>query len=1419
MKSKFDKALCVSLTLLLVLQPMFLSAHDFGGTTNPGRAPGQDLARDSKKNQRTGGAISLFDGSETCSEVDLEILGYFPILFSRTYDSRSTYDTPLGYGWDHNYNIRLFTYADGSAVIRWENGTKLRFVKTGGSYVGEDGTPGELEDKGDGTFTFKTPMGMKYAFDILGNLVRITDNRGNYLFFSYTADKKPLVGKSPFSVAPAQLSIVSHAYQLLSIAEGTVNGLTGRELTLSYDAATGRLLSVSDTAGRIVGYVHDGDGNLIRVNYPEDLFHAYDYTDVNDPHNLTVFMRGYAKQETEIARVFYENTYDGQDRVVAQTHAGGRLEIEYTVPMVRTTVTRVVKDEAGIELHNFQNTYEFNLEGYLFAYTDEGGNRLECIRDANNNIIKKVIWENKGTLGSPDLAVFKTTDYQYDTDFNLTSKRITLEDGEILTWNYAYDHGWLKSYRLSSSKYPGKNRQLTQAFDYNTDGFPQNIAKQSLMTGSSGTPEYFEVLYGYDDTGQLETVKYGNGDIDTYTFVDGLLTGINAYAYIWSSDGRPNLTEIRGPGGTIATITYDAFDRPIKATNALGEELLFTHEGWDLVRMEKGKTATQRGYLENFTYDAVGRLLSQALDLSGSPYSSVGYRYDSVGNLSSITNALGQRTEFIYDAKKRLIQRNLPNGAQVVYEYDLLGNRISRQMTSVGNFSDSVYDRLNRVRQMTDAAGNTFLYDYEFNNIKTITDPYGHVRSFEYDLGGRLISEKTPAGKTRWYEYDRKGKLAKKTDAKGVRTEFMYNSQDRLVKTTVFSEPQRVLTSEYNDEGRIVSYADSALSGAPILTYTYDALNRVDTVTNQAIQKTIDYDYNNYGFLSQLTLKETGGVPIFSFLYEYDSAGRLISVTEEGDRQTTVSYDDAGHVEGLEYPPGAKSIISYESTSGWLQSIEYRKADDSVLESFQYAYEDTGVVSEASDRTGTTTYTYDALLQLSGATYPAGSDLTAESYSYGSAGNRLSSAEFSDWTYNADNQLTHFGNTDLSYDENGNTSRMTTAGVDTSFQFDTLNRLTALTKTGTSASYQYDHAGRRIKKEVNGVGRWFMYDGYRLIAEFDGAGSLLKRYGYLPSSYSPYSVADATGYYSVLSDGMGVPRVLINESEAIVWRGDSQAFGRMVVNEDVDGDGNSVSMHLRFPGQYHDAESGLHCNSNRFYNPQTGRFLSMDPFQDNIYFSPALNAYIYAFNNPLAYLDLDGRKGVWGYFWDEITTRPLQNTWLGLQGKFGAGTQIFSALALTLSAAGLVLFGGAYLATGGVTMLVAVHGAKIATVAGLFGVSIPVTQQAVILMPATIALADQPPSNTSDAMNLVEVALSDPPDNVIDGIATAHKVVTSSVSIADRADKEKWRRIREGEISPYTQIESHPETVPFSGSGGGGGSGMLTPLMSPDFNM
>jgi RHS repeat-associated protein len=130
----------------------------------------------------------------------------------------------------------------------------------------------------------------------------------------------------------------------------------------------------------------------------------------------------------------------------------------------------------------------------------------------------------------------------------------------------------------------------------------------------------------------------------------------------------------------------------------------------------------------------------------------------------------------------------------------------------------------------------------------------------------------------------------------------------------------------------------------------------------------------------------------------------------------------------------------------------------------------------------------------------------------------------------------------------------------------------------------------------------------------------------LGTSASGYVVADGVKFLPaptvshLYADHLGTPRVITNTANTVLWRWDSDPFGQGFPNEDVDGNGVRFLYNLRFPGQYYDAETGLHYNYFRDYDPSLGRYVESDP----IGLRGGLNTYAYVENNPVNDIDPEG---------------------------------------------------------------------------------------------------------------------------------------------------------------------------------------------------
>jgi RHS repeat-associated protein len=85
----------------------------------------------------------------------------------------------------------------------------------------------------------------------------------------------------------------------------------------------------------------------------------------------------------------------------------------------------------------------------------------------------------------------------------------------------------------------------------------------------------------------------------------------------------------------------------------------------------------------------------------------------------------------------------------------------------------------------------------------------------------------------------------------------------------------------------------------------------------------------------------------------------------------------------------------------------------------------------------------------------------------------------------------------------------------------------------------------------------------------------------------------------------------------VAWQSSHEAYGDAQVTSSL---GAGRAFNIRFPGQYHDAETGLHYNRFRYYDPEIGRYISADPIGQ----VGDLNVYRYALANPALLADPQG---------------------------------------------------------------------------------------------------------------------------------------------------------------------------------------------------
>ena len=365
------------------------------------------------------------------------------------------------------------------------------------------------------------------------------------------------------------------------------------------------------------------------------------------------------------------------------------------------------------------------------------------------------------------------------------------------------------------------------------------------------------------------------------------------------------------------------------------------------------------------------------------------------------------------------------------------------------------------------------------------------------------------------------------------------------------------------------------------------------------------------------TLTDTSGTSIAAASFQHDAAGRLTKIERANGATSTYAYNEAGHVTQITHANGSKTLAT-----------------------FAYERDAKGRLTKATETLGSSTTTkiweYDKDGKLTKESVSAQGLTNACSYTYDAVGNRTQKdcdGVKTTYSYNNLDQLTQESNngrvTAYRYDGRGNLIEKKTAAATITYQWSSDNRLQSVSDGSTKVSYGYDALGRRISRtEESGANKtetqWIL-DTARSYSEIitertrtNGGAWSVTSYTHTPDGVGLQVAETRNGNTRhIYADAQGSTRLVTDAAGNVIESLDFDAFGNETAT-------NTKEARHRYTGESYDATTGLYHLRARDYDPQTGRFISMDEQPGSQRIPLSLNKYIYGGADPVNHIDPSG---------------------------------------------------------------------------------------------------------------------------------------------------------------------------------------------------
>ncbi len=796
--------------------------------------------------------------------------------------------------------------------------------------------------------------------------------------------------------------------------------------------------------------------------------------------------------------------YDLSGRIQLVAGLGGSgLEFSYSSPHSATPSS--VTNSIGTIAFNYSN-------GRVSSIIDTAGNTWSYSYNANTML-------SSVTAPGPNPDV---TTYHYENagDISLLTG-ISINGSRYST--YVYD----ANKRVTSSAHTGGELNDTISYSGNTTTLTNAAGQQTTYTfatingakmvtsvSRAGTSSCAAAAAhtSYDANGWVASQLDWNGVTTKYSHDDTgkLLETVSAFStplalatrYVWVGD---NLSEIhyKDTSGTIylkelytyfasgvayrspSTITY--LDPATGVQRVIGYGYP-TGPGGGIGSQTVTQTLPGGSATTTTTYDSAGNVSSVTNALGHVATYSL---YNGRGLPGRITDANGVSTDYAYNANGTLAsQTQQVNGSSRVinYTYDHAKNPTEIAFAD-GRMIRMRYKNFERVEQIGNAQGEWLwiVLDPATNRITSWSDrlvpsysngvpigqPSGQFSStLDNDSLGRPWKVSGNAGQLTHNGYDANGNLTSQTDAAGRVTRFEYDAHNRL--------------------------RFAIAPGGGRTEYRYDGRGFLEAVRDPRGLETT-YSRNGFGDVLSSTSPDTG-----TTTFAYDSAGRLQTETRANGRVITYTWDKlarmtsrtaGGVTEYFTYdegPYGKGKLTRLIDASGQTQ-YEYggdgqvaRQINSVLGQTYttQWRYDSAGRLFQMVYPSGMTlTYEYDPTGRLS----RIGSDIAnwgtlADSFRYQPATDRrfawrFGSGQLRKFQHDTDGRLQLLWGWGAQYTvigyNNTNTiqsvSNSVYPGEASSFGYDANDRLNLVTRTGDNQTFRSDPTGNRDQQTRGGL--------------------------------------------------------------------------------------------------------------------------------------------------------------------------------------------------------------------------------------------------------------------------------------------------------------------------------------------------------------